>query len=219
MYKKYIKRILDFIIALTMIIFTFPIMCIVGICILICEGGPIIFKQKRIGKNEKPFYIYKLRTMAKNKEGVNEITKLGHLLRVTSIDELPQLINILKGQMSFIGPRPWIVEYSKYFTKEDRRRSEVLPGLSGSAQVQGRNGITIKQKLEADTWYVDNVSFKTDLIILLKTIGIVFKKTGASITETGIQDELKELKQNYRKSLKIEENSKDENIVYTERIV
>lgn len=219
MYKKYVKRILDFFVALTMIIFTFPIIFIVGICILICEGGPIIFKQKRIGKDEKPFYIYKLRTMAKNEYGINEITKLGHFLRATSIDELPQLINILKGEMSFIGPRPWIVEYSKYFTKEDRRRSEVLPGLSGWAQVQGRNGITIKQKLEADTWYVDNVSFKTDMVILLKTIVIVFKKTGASITETGIQDELKELKQSYRKSIKLEENSKEEKIVCTERII
>lgn len=219
MYKNYIKRILDFLFAFVMMIFTLPLMSIVSICILVFDKGPILFKQKRIGKNEKPFYIYKLRTMAKNEKGVNEITKLGKILRTTSIDELPQLINILKGEMSFIGPRPWIVEYGKYFTKEDRRRSEVLPGLSGFAQVQGRNGITIKEKLVADTWYVDNISFKTDMVIFLKTIAIVFKKTGASITETQIQDELKELQQNYNNSLKLEESIKNENIVCTERIV
>lgn len=217
MYKKYIKRILDFFIAVIMIILTLPLMFLVGLSILICDKGPVLFKQKRIGKNEKPFYIYKIKSMVKNKDGVNEVTKLGNFLRATSIDELPQLINILKGEMSFIGPRPWIIEYSKYFTKADKRRSEVLPGLSGWAQVQGRNGITIKEKLAADTWYVDNVSLKTDLIILFKTILIVFKKTGASITETGIQDELKELQQNYNNSL--EESTKKEKIICTERIV
>lgn len=217
MYKKYIKRILDFIAALIMSIVAFPIVVIAGICILITSGGPILFRQKRVGKNEKPFYIYKLRTMAKNKDGVNEVTKLGHILRATSIDELPQLVNILKGEMSFIGPRPWISEYSKYFTKKDKRRLEVLPGLSGWAQVQGRNGITIKQKLKADTWYVDHVSFITDMIILFKTIGIVLKKTGASITEGGIQDELRELEENYNKRLEKEE-MKEEKGILAERI-
>ncbi len=217
MYKKYIKRIFDFIAALLMSIVAFPIVFIAGLCILITSGGPILFKQKRVGKDEKPFYIYKLRTMVKNKDGINEVTKLGSFLRATSIDELPQLVNILKGEMSFIGPRPWISEYSKYFTKKDRRRLSVLPGLSGWAQVQGRNGITIKQKLKADVWYVDHITFLTDMVILLKTIGIVFKKTGASITEGGIQDELKELRENYQQRLSVEEVT-ERNEVLAERI-
>lgn len=217
MYKKYVKRIFDFIAALLMSIVAFPIVFIAGLCILITSGSPILFRQKRVGKDEKPFYIYKLRTMTKNKDGINEVTKLGSFLRATSIDELPQLINILRGEMSFIGPRPWISEYSKYFTKKDRRRSEVLPGLSGWAQVQGRNGITIKQKLKADTWYVDHISFKTDMVILIKTIGIVFKKTGASITEVGIQDELRELRENYQQRLNKEEMKEEQSII-AERI-
>ncbi len=196
MYKKYVKRILDFIVALVMIIFAIPLMCIIGIVILICDGKPILFKQERIGKDGQPFYIYKFRTMSKNKDGINEVTKLGEFLRSTSIDELPQLINILIGNMSFIGPRPWMLEYSKYFTNEDKKRLEVLPGLSGWAQVQGRNGISIKQKIQADIWYVNNISLKTDILILFKTIKIVLKKTNHSLSEEEIKNEIKELKNN-----------------------
>lgn len=201
MYRKFGKRIIDIIGAFMMLVLSSPILLVAAICIKINDGENVIFKQKRIGKNENPFYIYKLRTMAKNEEGINTVTKLGGFLRATSIDELPQLLNILKGEMSFIGPRPWIEEYTKYFTKQDRRRSEVLPGLSGWAQVQGRNGITVKQKLNADTWYVDHVSMRTDINIFCKTILLVFQKTGASITEKGIQDELKELKENYQQRM------------------
>lgn len=198
MYKKYLKRLFDLFFAIILFILTLPIVLIASIVILIMDKGQSpIFKQERVGKNEIKFNIYKLRTMSRDKDGVNQVTRFGKLLRSTSIDELPQLINIIKGEMSFIGPRPWISEYSKYFTKKDRRRSEVLPGLSGWAQVQGRNGITVKEKLKADTWYVDHVTFKTDLTILFKTIILVFKKTGASITESGIQDELQELKNSY----------------------
>lgn len=201
MYRKFGKRMIDIIGAFVMLVLSSPILLVAAICIKIHDGGNVVFKQKRIGKNENPFYIYKLRTMAKNEEGINTVTKLGGFLRATSIDELPQLLNILKGEMSFIGPRPWIEEYTKYFTKQDRRRSEVLPGLSGWAQVQGRNGITVKQKLNADTWYVDHVSMRTDINIFCKTILLVFQKTGASITEKGIQDELKELKENYQQRM------------------
>ena len=124
MYKKLFKRLIDVILAIVLLIITSPILLIAVILLRFENKGKIIFKQKRIGKGEKEFYIYKLRTMAIDKEdGVNKVTKLGKVLRTTSIDELPQLINILKGEMSFIGPRPWIEKYTRYFNKQDRRRS------------------------------------------------------------------------------------------------
>lgn len=197
MYRNYFKRMIDFTLALITLIIVSPILGIVSLIIKVEGKGKILFKQKRIGKNQVAFNIYKLRTMARDKDGVNRVTKIGKLLRVTSIDEIPQLINILKGEMSFIGPRPWIEEYSKYFNKKDRRKFEVLPGISGWAQVQGRNDMTIKQKLKADIWYVDHISFKIDIIIFFKTLKIVFQKTGCSITENGIQNELNQLKKHY----------------------
>lgn len=200
MYEKVIKRFLDVIMAFVLFIISLPILFVSAIAIKLDSNGKIIFKQKRVGKDGQVFYIYKLRTMSKDKNGVNKVTKVGKFLRITSIDELPQFINIIKGDMSFIGPRPWIESYSKYFTDEDKRRWEVLPGISGYAQVNGRNGMTIKEKIAADIWYVDNISFLTDLKILFKTVNIVIKKDGASISEKGIRDELKELEQMYNET-------------------
>lgn len=196
MYKKLVKRVLDFVLALVLFILSFPVVFIAGILILCIDKMKPIFKQRRVGKNQKIFKIYKLQTMKKDKDGVNKVTKFGKFLRATSIDELPQLVNILKGEMSFIGPRPWIESYTKYFTKRQKRRHEVLPGVSGWAQVNGRNDITIKDKINSDLYYVDNVSFLLDLKIVFKTIAIVFKKTGASISEIGISEEIEELKKN-----------------------
>ena len=176
MYEKVIKRFLDVIMAFVLFIISLPILFVSAIAIKLDSKGKIIFKQKRVGKDGQVFYIYKLRTMSKDKNGVNKVTKVGKFLRITSIDELPQFINIIKGDMSFIGPRPWIESYSKYFTDEDKRRWKVLPGISGYAQVNGRNGMTIKEKIAADIWYVDNISFLTDLKILFKTVNIVIKK-------------------------------------------
>lgn len=197
--NKYLifKRIFDIFFSFIGLLFLSPLFLIVSIAIRIDSKGKAIFKQIRIGKDCKKFSIIKFRTMAINAEGVNEVTRLGNFLRKTSIDELPQLINVLIGEMSFIGPRPWIEEYTNYFTKVEKRRSEVLPGLSGWAQVKGRNGISIQEKLELDIWYVDNISFKTDLKILFKTIQIVLRKTNTSITENGIKNELDELKKCY----------------------
>lgn len=200
MYEKVIKRFLDVIMAFVLFIISLPILFVSAIAIKLDSKGKIIFKQKRVGKDGQVFYIYKLRTMSKDKNGVNKVTKVGKFLRITSIDELPQFINIIKGDMSFIGPRPWIESYSKYFTDEDKRRWEVLPGISAYAQVNGRNGMTIKEKIAADIWYVDNISFLTDLKILFKTVNIVIKKDGASISEKGIRDELKELEQMYNET-------------------
>lgn len=200
MYEKVIKRFLDVIMAFVLFIISLPILFVSAIAIKLDSKGKIIFKQKRVGKDGQVFYIYKLRTMSKDKNGVNKVTKVGKFLRITSIDELPQFINIIKGDMSFIGPRPWIESYSKYFTDEDKRRWKVLPGISGYAQVNGRNGMTIKEKIAADIWYVDNISFLTDLKILFKTVNIVIKKDGASISEKGIRDKLKKLEKMYNET-------------------
>lgn len=209
---KYLKRLIDIIVSLIGIIVTLPILLIAMLVIKIEDPkSPVIFKQKRVGYKEKRFSIIKLRTMKVNKKtGVNEITKVGKFLRNTSIDELPQLFNILKGDMSLIGPRPWIEEYTDYFTATERRRSEVLPGLSGLAQVRGRNGITIREKLEADIEYVDNQSLKLDLQIFFKTIYVVLKKTNASIKEATIQDEINYLKEKFEKESEI--NNTENNI-------
>lgn len=199
MYRKYIKRLIDIIISVIGIVISLPILIISSILIKIeYPLEPVIFKQKRVGYKEKIFEIIKFRTMKVNpKTGVNEITKIGYILRSTSIDELPQLFNILKGDMSLIGPRPWIEEYSKYFTNNERKRSEVLPGISGLAQVNGRNGITIKDKLELDIEYVENQSIILDLKIFLKTIYIVFRKSDVSLPEESIKDEIRYLKRKF----------------------
>ena len=204
MYKVF-KRAIDIIAATTGLIVTSPVLLVACIAIKLEDTkSPIFFTQKRVGYKEKRFKIYKLRTMKVNKKtGVNEVTKMGKILRSTSIDELPQLINILKGDMSLIGPRPWIEQYTDYFTAREKRRSEVLPGLSGLAQVRGRNGITIREKLEADIEYVDKQSFKLDLEIFFKTIYVVLKKTNASIKECSIQDEINYLKDKFEKESQI----------------
>ena len=123
------------------------------------------------------------------------VTKVGKFIRKTSIDELPQLFNILRGQMSFIGPRPWIPEYYEWFTDEQKRRSDVLPGISGLAQVKGRNGINIFKKIEYDIYYVDHISLWLDIKLVFETIYQVFKETDAEISEQGIKEELKELQE------------------------
>ena len=202
---KYIKRTIDIVISSTGLIVTSPVLLIACIAIKLEDPkSPVFFIQKRVGYKEKRFKIYKLRTMKVNKKnGINEVTKIGKFLRNTSIDEIPQLINILKGDMSLIGPRPWIEQYTNYFTAREKKRTDVLPGLSGLAQVRGRNGITIEQKIESDIEYVENQSFKLDLKIFFKTIYIVLKKTNASIKETTIQEELDYLKNKFEKESEI----------------
>ncbi len=207
-YKKIVKRIADVLLASFTLIIASPIMLISAILIKLDSKGPVIFKQKRIGLNGNPFSIYKFRTMYHDvKFGENKPTRIGKFLRKTSIDELPQLVNILKGEMSFIGPRPWITEYSKYFTDREKKRWQVLPGLSGWAQIKGRNGITVREKLDADAWYVDNISFKVDIEIFFKTIFLVFKKSNSSISENGIINELDYLRSNFEKQQTITEVS------------
>ena len=185
MYKKYIKRILDIILSLIAIIITLPIFLIVGILILIFIGQPAIFRQKRPGKNEKIFTMYKFRTMT-NKKDENgnllpdelRLTKLGKFLRKTSLDEIPEFINILKGDMSFVGPRPLLVEYLPYYTEEENHRHDVRPGLTGLAQVNGRNNLDWNDKFQKDLEYVNNITFINDVKIIIDTIKIVFKREG-----------------------------------------
>lgn len=202
MYAK-IKRLLDIIFAIILIIiFAIP-MVIIAVCIKLEDGDSVIYKSKRMGKNLKIFNVYKFRSMKTHREELNSnlthdqmVTKVGHFIRKTSLDELPQLFNIIKGEMSFIGPRPWIPEYYEYFTDEQKRRVNVLPGISGLAQVKGRNGIDIFKKIEYDLIYVNNMSFKMDLKCIWLTIITVFKKDNAEISEQGIKEELEELKEN-----------------------
>lgn len=177
MYQKYIKRLLDIILSLMAIIITLPIFLITGILVLIFLGKPVIFRQKRPGKKEKIFTMYKFRTMSnkKDKDGnllPNElrITKFGNFLRKTSLDEIPEFINILKGDMSFVGPRPLRVDYLPLYNKEQKHRHDIRPGLTGLAQVSGRNNITWSEKFKYDLDYISNITFLNDLKIILLTI-------------------------------------------------
>ena len=181
---KYFKRTMDFIMSLILIILLGIPMIIIAIIIKSESHGPAIFKQLRTGKNGKNFYLYKFRSMTPdndvyNLEEGNKVTKFGNILRKTSLDELPQLINILKGEMSFIGPRPWIVEYYQNFTDEQKRRVSVSPGITGLAQVAGRNNLTIFEKINYDLEYVDNYSLKMDLKVVGLTIKTVLSREGA----------------------------------------
>ena len=187
MYSKCIKRILDFVLSLMALIVLMPLMFVIGILIRIKLGSPVIFKQKRPGKNEKIFTLYKFRTMTdkKDKEGKllpdsERLTKFGKFLRSTSLDELPELVNILKGDMAIVGPRPLLIEYLEYYNEEEKHRHDVRPGLTGLAQVSGRNSITWEEKFKDDIEYVNNVTFINDIKIILKTIGKVLKREGIS---------------------------------------
>ena len=186
-YVKVGKRIFDIFLALFLFIFMSPIFVIVGFFILIFMGSPIIFKQQRPGFNCKLFTIFKFRTMnnSSDENGVlaqdsERLNYFGNFLRSWSIDELPELWNILTGKMSFVGPRPLLVEYLALYSSQQSRRHEVRPGLTGWAQVNGRNDISWEDKFNLDIWYVDNISFKLDLKILLKTITYTFKKEGVT---------------------------------------
>ena len=187
MYRKYVKRFLDIILAIIAIVITLPIFLLTGILVLIFLGKPAIFRQKRPGKDEKIFTMYKFRTMTKGKNHNGEmlpdelrLTKFGKFLRKTSLDEIPEFINILKGDMSFVGPRPLLIEYLPYYKKEEHHRHDVRPGLTGLAQVSGRNLLDWKSKFSKDVEYVNNVSFINDVKIIFKTISIVLKREGIS---------------------------------------
>ena len=198
MYAKYIKRVLDFILSLLAIIILSPILLLVALLVRIKLGSPIIFKQKRPGLNEKIFTLYKFRTMTdvKDKEGnllPDEIrlTKFGKLLRSTSLDELPELFNILKGDMAIVGPRPLLVRYLPLYNEHQKHRHDVRPGFTGHAQVNGRNSIAWDDKFDLDIEYVHKISFLLDIQIILKTIKVVLFREGISSETSETMEEFR----------------------------
>lgn len=194
MYKNVVKPFLDRFIALIFMLLFWWLLVIVAIMVRIKLGSPVLFTQERPGKidpktgKERIFKLYKFRTMTNERDAEGNLlpdevrlTKFGKFLRSTSLDELPEILfNILKGDLSFVGPRPLLVEYLPRYTDEQRRRHEVTPGLTGYAQVNGRNSISWEEKFKDDVWYVDHISFLLDIKVILKTIGVVFKRDGVS---------------------------------------
>jgi undecaprenyl phosphate N,N'-diacetylbacillosamine 1-phosphate transferase len=184
-YCRFLKRPMDFILSLIAIVVLSPVFLIVAILVRYKLGSPVLFKQKRPGLNEKIFMMYKFRTMTDERDEKGELlpdsvrlTKFGKFLRSTSLDELPELLNILKGDMSIIGPRPLLVQYLPLYNEHQKRRHEVRPGLSGLAQVSGRNAISWEEKFNFDVEYVNNVSFIGDWKIIFLTIKKVFVREG-----------------------------------------
>ena len=200
---KYIKRIFDVVLSIALIIILGIPMLIIALLIKLEDGGKVIFKQKRMGKDLKPFDIYKFRSMIEKRKQLEGklthdqmTTKIGKFIRKTSLDELPQIFNVLKGEMSFIGPRPWVLEYYEWLTPAQKKRINVLPGISGLAQVNGRNAITVARKVEYDLEYVNHFGFKYDFKIFIKTIKVILGKKDSENTEKGINDEINDLKNN-----------------------
>lgn len=185
MYKNNLKSTIDFLIAIIGLVIFAPIFIIITILLYIINNKSPFFIQIRPGKNEVLFKIIKFKTMNDKKDengnllsDAKRLTKLGSIIRKTSLDELPQLLNVFKGDMSLIGPRPLLPEYLPLYNEHQKRRHEVKPGITGWAQINGRNAICWKQKFEYDVWYVDNYSFKLDVKILIKTIIKTIKKEG-----------------------------------------
>lgn len=185
MYRNFIKPFFDFLISITLLIVLSPIFLVLIIVLTLNNSGKPFFFQIRPGKNERIFKVIKFKTMNDRRDSsgkllsdAERLTSVGSRIRKTSLDEIPQLINVLKGDMSLIGPRPLLVEYLPLYNEEQKRRHEVKPGITGWAQVNGRNAISWDEKFKLDVWYVDNVSFKTDVIILIKTLQKVLKREG-----------------------------------------
>lgn len=185
MYRKYIKRVLDFTLSLLAFIVLSPVILIVAILVRINLGSPVIFKQQRPGLNEKIFTMYKFRTMTDKKDIFGELlpdderlTRFGRILRSTSLDELPELWNILKGEMSIVGPRPLLVEYLQLYDDEQRKRHNVRPGLTDMSALFGRNNVKWEEQFKHDIYYINNISFFNDIKIIIGTIFVVIKREG-----------------------------------------
>ncbi|MCL4117444.1 UNVERIFIED_CONTAM: hypothetical protein GTU68_026203 [Idotea baltica] len=187
MYKAFLKRVLDFFTALTILIIASPVFILAFILLTIANKGKAFFVQARPGKDEKVFKIIKFKTMTDEKDANGELlsdaerlTKVGSMVRKTSLDEIPQLLNVLKGDMSLIGPRPLLVQYLPLYNEKQKRRHLVRPGITGWAQVNGRNAISWEKKFDLDVWYVDNCSFVLDIKILWLTVMKVIKSDDIS---------------------------------------
>lgn len=184
-YEKYIKRMLDFILALIAIVVLSPVILITALLVRTKLGSPVIFCQKRPGKDEKIFSMYKFRSMTDEKDENGNLlpdevrlTGFGKKLRATSLDELPELFNILKGDMSIVGPRPLMARYLEYYNDEERLRHKVRPGLTGYAQVHGRNNVSWDERMKQDVYYTKNISIQMDIKVIIDTIWLVLKREG-----------------------------------------
>ena len=198
MYRGFIKPFLDKIFALFLIILFLPIMLIISILVYIWDGKPIFFTQERPGYKGRIFKIYKFRTMTNEKDENGKLLPdekrlkgIGKFIRSTSLDELPQLFNVLKGDMSFVGPRPLLVKYLPLYNDRQKKRHDVKPGITGWAQVNGRNAISWEQKFEYDVWYVEHISFLLDMKILWMTFLKVIKRDGVSSDTHATMEEFK----------------------------
>lgn len=204
MYKKIIKRILDFIMSAILMVPLAIVFVVVSIAIKLDDGGPIFYNALRLGKNGKIYKMYKFRSMKVNSKDIRNadgstyngeddprLTKIGKFIRKTSIDELPQIINVLIGNMSFIGPRPDLPEHIDLYTDAEKRKLEVLPGITGYNQAYYRNSVEWKERLKNDIYYVDNISFQLDTKIILKTVAILIKRENVYINENDKQGEKK----------------------------
>lgn len=198
MYRKYIKRFFDIVLAVLALILLSPVLVITSVVVYMKIGAPIFFRQQRPGKNEKIFEILKFRTMTDRKDDNGKVlpdamrlTKFGAFLRSTSIDELPELINIVKGDMAIVGPRPLLVKYLPLYNEKQRHRHDVRPGLTGLAQVNGRNAISWEEKFDYDVKYVQSISFLGDCKIVFQTVWKVFQRKGISSQTSTTMEEFK----------------------------
>ncbi|HWL26482.1 MAG TPA: sugar transferase [Ureibacillus sp.] len=210
-YKRYIKRPIDILLSLLAIILLSPLFIIVWILVRVKLGSPVIFKQQRPGLNEEIFTIYKFRTMTNETDEHGEflpdsvrLTRFGRILRSTSLDELPEIFNILKGDMSIVGPRPLAVEYLPYYTEEERKRHSVRPGLTGLAQINGRNSSSWEKRFYYDQQYVQHLTFLGDVRIILKTILVVIRRS--DIGEHGVDTPV-DLDESRNEIIKIQESN------------
>ena len=200
---KYFKRFCDIVLSILILIIMFIPMLIIAFLIWNEDKGSPFFIQERMGKDLKTFKMYKFRSMRNDRKALDGklthdqmCTKIGKFIRKTSLDELPQLFNVVKGDMSLIGPRPWILSYYDWMTPIQKRRVSVRPGITGLAQVRGRNGISVLRKIEYDLEYVNHFGLKYDLMIIKESILVVLGKKDSEITESGIKEELEVLKDN-----------------------
>ena len=195
-YEQYVKRPLDFFLSLFALIVLSPLLVVISFLICIQMGRPVFFKQRRVGKKEKEFVMFKFRSMTDERDendvylsDEQRITKFGGFIRKTSIDELPSLFNVIRGDMAIIGPRPLPTRYLSRYTKEQRRRHEVRPGLSNPSTANGRNDQSWEQQFIGDVWYVDHISFFTDVNSIIETIKIVFNHNGVTAEDGGSRGE------------------------------
>ncbi|MCM4167328.1 Undecaprenyl phosphate N,N'-diacetylbacillosamine 1-phosphate transferase [Arenibacter antarcticus] len=206
MYSKILKPVLDFCISIMILVVLSPLIIALILVLAIVNNGKPFFFQERPGRNGEIFTILKFKTMNDRKDHLNRllpdterITKIGQLMRDTSLDEILQLINVLKGEMSLVGPRPLLIQYLDLYNNRQARRHDVRPGITGWAQVNGRNAISWEQKFEYDVWYVDNISLATDLIIVAKTFKKIVNKEGVSASKTETMEAFKGTENNASK--------------------